>query len=253
MLKFSPENAKTKLLRKIAELAKYLAGRRKIYSLDLLAGVTCPGALDCKSWVVEAGGKRTIRDGRDSLFRCFSSSTEIQHKNVHALHAHNTQIIKSARSTKQILHRLSTDLPTNLGILRYHVSGDFFTQSYLRAAYALALQHPGRLFYAYTKSLHYLDSLDCVDLSNGRILPNFLITGSRGGKHDNLIDYLGIRTAKVIMAESEAGRLPIDHDDSHAATTGGNFALLIHGVQPAGTDAAKALRALKGRGSYGRK
>jgi hypothetical protein len=46
--------------------------------------------------------------------------------------------------------------------------------------------------------------------------------------------------------------LDIDHDDSHAALPGPSFALLIHGIQPAGSEAGKAVRALRGVGSYSR-
>ena len=55
--------------------------------------------------------------------------------------------------------------------------------------------------------------------------------------------------------EAEARGLEIDHDDSHAAVPSwlnNDFALLVHGVQPAGSEAARALSALKGKGSYGR-
>jgi hypothetical protein len=103
------------------------------------------------------------------------------------------------------------------------------------------------LFYAYTKSLPFLV---------GMTLPsNFIVTVSRGGKHDHLIEGLGIRESVVVYSEKEAEEkgLPIDHDDTHAATHGGSFALLIHGTQPAGSDAGKALSALKGKGSYNRK
>ena len=50
--------------------------------------------------------------------------------------------------------------------------------------------------------------------------------------------------------------LEIDHDDSHAARPDlrhQSFALLIHGVQPKGSEAAKAVVKLKGKGSYNRK
>jgi hypothetical protein len=88
--------------------------------------------------------------------------------------------------------------------------------------------------------------------SEGVIRNNFLLTASIGGKYDNLIPQLGLRSAKVVFAENEAGKLPIDHDDSHAATKGGNFALLLHGIQPKGSDAATALKELRGVGSYAR-
>ncbi len=42
--------------------------------------------------------------------------------------------------------------------------------------------------------------------------------------------------------------IEIDHDDSHAMKDDGKpFALLLHGSQPAGTEAGKALHALGGR------
>ena len=63
-------------------------------------------------------------------------------------------------------------------------------------------------------------------------------------------------TTKVIMRRGQAGRLEIDHDDSHAADPTRrrkSFALLIHGVQPKGSAASAAVRALNGEGSYSRK
>ena len=66
-----------------------------------------------------------------------------------------------------------------------------------------------------------------------------------------------LRSAKVVFSEAEAEKLglDIDHDDSHAARPSlkdQDFALLLHGTQPKGTDAAEALKALKGKGSYSR-
>ena len=44
MLKFSKANAKTQALKNDSELADYLTDNRKIYSLDLLSGYSCPYA-----------------------------------------------------------------------------------------------------------------------------------------------------------------------------------------------------------------
>ena len=254
MLKISPQNSKTKGLREVADLSAYLANRRKIFSLDLLSGHTCPGAKDCKSRVMEdVNGKRTIQDGPDCQFRCFSASQEICYPNVYNARLYNTDIVKGLKTTDQIFRMIVKSLPPNLGILRYHVGGDFFKLAYLRAAVQVAESMPDRLFYAYTKSLHHLSRVDCVDLSQGLIRPNFLVTTSRGGKYDHLIEPLRARTATVVFAEDQTGGLPLDHDDSHAATIGGSFALLLHGVQPKGTEASKALVQLRGRGSYGKK
>ena len=116
-----------------------------------------------------------------------------------------------------------------------------------------ASENPDKLFYAYTKSLRYW-----IDIPNEMpILDNFILTASYGGRSDHQIDELGFRSAKVVFSEAEAEALglEIDHDDSHAAIPAlrnQDFALLIHGVQPKGSDASKALSALKGIGSYSR-
>ena len=69
-------------------------------------------------------------------------------------------------------------------------------------------------------------------------------------------NYLGFLSAygltNRLSVEAEAGYLPIDHDDSHAATVGGSFALLLHGVQPAGSEAAEAKKKLGKLGAYNR-
>ena len=70
-----------------------------------------------------------------------------------------------------------------------------------------------------------------------------------------MISEHNLRSTKVVFSEAEAGNLDIDHDDSHAARPSlknQDFALLIHGTQPKGTEAAEALKELKGKGSYSR-
>jgi hypothetical protein len=253
MLKISPQNSKTQGLREVPALEGYLANRRKIYSLDLLSGHTCPGAKDCLAKVVESGGKFILQDGPATLFRCFSASQEICYPNVRRARTHNLGVIKRLKSAMQIRDAILESLPRNLGVLRYHVGGDFFKLAYFQAAVMVAETMPDRLFYAYTKSLHHLAKLDCMDLSQGMIRQNFLVTTSRGGKYDRLIEPLNVRTATVVFTEAQAGDMPIDHDDSHAATVGGSFALLLHGVQPKGSEASKALVQLRGKGSYGKR
>jgi hypothetical protein len=90
------------------------------------------------------------------------------------------------------------------------------------------------------------------------ILDNFVLTASYGGRADHMISELGLRSTTVVYSEAEAEKLglEIDHDDSHAARPSlrnQDFALLIHGTQPKGSEAATALKALKGKGSYSRK
>ena len=63
MLKFSNANAKTEALKQVPELAEYLKDKRKIYSLDLLSGYSCPYAEKClsKATVDITTGKRKIQ------------------------------------------------------------------------------------------------------------------------------------------------------------------------------------------------
>jgi len=115
-----------------------------------------------------------------------------------------------------------------------------------------ASENPNVLFYAYTKSLRFW--LDVVEQMP--ILDNLILTASYGGSNDYMIDAHNLRSTKVVFSEAEAGYLDIDHDDSHAARPSlkhQDFALLIHGTQPKGTEASEALKALKGKGSYSRK
>jgi hypothetical protein len=251
LLKFSPANAKTKELVKVRALRKYLKNGRKVYSLDLLSGWSCPGAKDCLAKVHIIEGRAKVVDGANTSFRCFSASQEVLYPSVYKARKHNLDLLKACNSTVPCLKLLQSSLPPNIGILRFHVGGEFFKMSYLRAVVKLAELRPDVLFYAYTKSLHFLQQIDMVDPTRGIIRHNFLITASRGGRYESLIDELKIRTATVVFSSDDTS-LAIDHDDSHAATAGPSFSLLLHGIQPKGSIAAKSLVTLNGKGSYSR-
>jgi len=254
MLKFSPANAKTEGLRSVAALERYLGYKRKVYSLDLLSGYSCPFAEQCLSKAKPLpNGKRQIWDGPKTEFRCFSASQEVQYTNVYNARKHNFDLLRG-KSSGDMLDELKKALPKNAGIVRIHVAGDFFSQNYFDAWYALAVFYPGILFYAYTKSLPYW----VARRTEVKQIPNFILTASRGGRRDNLIGKHKLRQTIVVFSEQEAYHkgLEIDHDDSHAADPSKrreSFALLIHGTQPKGSVASVALSALKGKGSYSRK
>ena len=254
MLKFSKANAKTQALANDAELAEYLQGNRKIYSLDLLSGWSCPHAKDCLSKaIVQDNGKRKIKDGKDTQFRCFSASQEVQYTNVYNSRKHNFDLLRNLHF-EDMVELINGSLPKNAGIVRIHVAGDFFSQQYLDAWYIVALRNPKILFYAYTKSLRFWVG----GVTEMPTLHNFVLTASYGGRDDHMIDEFNLRSAKVVFSEAEAEELglAIDHDDSHAAKPtlrDDSFALLIHGTQPAGSEASIALKELKGKGSYSRK
>ena len=256
MLKFSNANAKTEALKQVSELSEYLQGKRKIYSLDLLSGYSCPSAKACLSKaVVQLDGRRKIKDGAFNEFRCFSASQEVQYTNVYNLRKHNFDILRDL-PINDMTERLVDDLPKNAGIIRIHVAGDFFNADYMQAWYNVAVMNPTVLFYAYTKSIRYWYRLNEFPELN-----NFVLTASYGGRDDDLISELGLRSTTVVYSEAEAEKLglEIDHDDSHAARPSmrnQDFALLVHGTQPKGSEAATALKLLKKnkvRHSYNRK
>jgi hypothetical protein len=166
----------------------------------------------------------------------------VQYTNVYQKRKDNFDVLKAAGTQETILGILQANLPKNCGVLRYHVGGDFFNATYFNAAVRFAISRPDVLFYAYTKSL----ALWASQLNN--IPANFVLTASYGGKLDSLIETFGFRLARVVFSQYEARKLglPIDHNDSHAADPScGDFALLLHGTQPAGSKAGKAWSRIK--------
>lgn len=254
MLKFSKANNKIRSLSLVTAIQPYLE-KRKIFSLDLPSGYSCPFALKCLSRAVVTNGSAHINDGPHTEFRCFSASQEALIKNVRNLRWHNFNELRHLKCQDDIVDIIVSSMPHNLGVCRIHVSGDFFNQCYFNAWLEVARINPDKLFYTYTKSLAYWVAARI----QGILFPtNMVLTASLGGRYDNLATMYGLRTAKVVFSEGEANRLhlPIDHDDSHAANPAeryNDFALLIHGVQPKGSKASRAKSALKGKGSYGKK
>ena len=237
-LTFSQANAK------LVAMAKRLAKRIKAFTLP--SGWTCPAAKDCLSKADRETGK--ITDGPDTIFRCFSASSEAQYKNTRNMVWRNFDAIRTSKGDDlELADLLQSQLPKAFDILRIHVGGDFFSQKYFDAWLEVARRMPEKHFYAYTKSLNFW--LKRVD----EIPPNFALTASRGGKYDDLIVEYGLKCAEVVYdeAEAEAQGLEIDHDDYHAAFGKENFALLIHGTQPKGSMASQAVQELKRKGWNG--
>jgi hypothetical protein len=130
-------------------------------------------------------------------------------------------------------------LPEKFDVMRVHVGGDYFDKRYLEAWIEVAKRNPQKVFYSYSKALDFF--------SQYALPENLILTASRGGKYDDMIDLHGWKEALVVYSEAEAEEqgLEIDHDDTHAAFGKENFALLIHGTQPKGSIASQALSAIK--------
>jgi hypothetical protein len=235
-----------------SELLKLNRGNAKlgknIWTFSLPAGFSCPGALECLSKANRDTGK--IADGPNTKFRCFAASDEAQYKNTRNQRWHNFELLKG-KSSEQMVKLIQDSLPQKASLIRIHVSGDFFNQNYFDAWVEVARKNPGRTFYAYTKSLHFWLA------RKDEIPENLALNASHGGTHDWLIEKYQFKSAKVVFSEKEAEEkgLKIDHDDSLAYHSRDSFALLIHGTQPAGSLASKALSALRKLGwtGYSRK
>ncbi len=238
LLKFGEPNAKLKAL------TKKLKVTLKTFSLP--SGWTCPAAKDCLSKANRETGK--IQDGPDTQFRCFQASAEAVYPSLRKAVWHNFDLIKtvSKDGADAIADLICESLPKKFDVLRVHVGGDYFSKVYLQAWVIVATRYPDKIFYSYSKSLHFFADVARPD--------NLVLTASRGGKFDELIDLNGWKEAVVVFSEQEAidKGLEIDHDDSHAAFGAKSFALLLHGTQPKGSEASVALSALRkaGRGGY---
>ena len=237
-LKFGEPNSKLKkMLKKMRLILK---------TFTLPAGWSCPAAQDCLSNADRETGK--IQDGPDTEFRCFAASAEATYPSLRNMVWHNFELLKEALKldaqagfenmphTSDLIHK---SLPKKFDIMRVHVGGDYFSKKYLQAWIEVAKKNPDKIFYSYSKSLHFFKQFALPE--------NLVLTASRGGKYDDLIDLHGWKEALVVYSEQEAEEkgLEIDHDDTHAAFGEKNFALLIHGTQPAGSAASIALQKLK--------
>ncbi len=230
LLKFSPGNAKLK----------------GIPSLSLPAGYACPFADKCFSKADQITGK--ITDGPQMEFRCFSATMENIFPATRRQRHHNFNLLRKLKTVKEMADLIENSLPgTNYRVIRIHVAGDFFNQTYFDAWSLVAQRNPDTIFYAYTKSLQYWVA------RMGQLPENFRLTASKGGKLDHLIDEHRLKFAQVVYSEQEAKDLglEIDHDDKHAYHGKESFGLLIHGTQAKGSKAGKAKQELANNGWTG--
>jgi hypothetical protein len=220
-------------------------GRRaiaKVVAFSLPSGWSCPGALICKSVADLATGR--ITDGKDATIRCYAASDESLRPNVRAARWHNFNILRKLDS-ESIFSELDRAFPKGVDVCRIHVGGDYFNQAYFNGWVLMATAYPETIFYSYTKSLNFW--INC----KLPIPPNLKLIASRGGRHDHLIDQHQLREAVIVFSpeEAESMGLEIDHTEEQAIEGTTNFALLIHGTQPKGSDASKAQSAMRKAGT----
>lgn len=217
-------------------------------TFSLPAGHSCPCADECFAKADKTTGKLT--GGPNSRFRCFAATGEARITVVRQARWRNFELLQRAKTVQGMADLIDRSLPVGVPFVRIHVSGDFFSETYFKAWLNVAANNPKIVFYAYTKSLHFW-------VKHKKSIPkNFRLTASKGGKMDFLISEHRLKYAEVIFSEQEAidKGLELDHDDSHAIEGKKPFGLLLHGIQPAGTDASKAWELIKKSiGGYRRK
>ena len=221
-----------------------------IFSLP--AGKTCPGADQCKSMaLIDDNGKRFIQDGPNTQFRCFAASAEVQYDGPFKNRAENYTQIQTAlkqglfNCVELINSSIQKKRSKKTTKVRIHESGDFFSGAYLDAWIVVARHNPDLKFYCYTKSLQLFLYLPLPS--------NFYMTASCGGKFDYAIeDGFFPRYSKVVMYQEDADALglEVDHDDSHCFGDK-PFALLVHNIQPKGSEWGKAIRIRRAKGQFG--
>jgi hypothetical protein len=242
LLRFKSENAK---------LSNTL-----IFSLP--AGHTCPAAVLCRAAADRVTGK--VTDGEGAKFRCFGASCEALSTDLRKLVWRNYELVLKAsrEGVSALADLIDASMPDTGGLVRIHsTGGDFFSRRYLAAWLEVARRRPGyvteyngkpqvigTVFYAYTKMIPFFVGLELPE--------NFKVVASFGGAYDELIVDSGLRKAVVVLRESEAeaAGLEIDHDDTHAWAYDRDFALVIHGTQPAGSDASKARQENRKAGKF---
>lgn len=243
------------------KLLKFSTGNGKLSNrliFSLPAGYSCPHAGVCKTMADRINGRiydlpQFNGDGANE-FRCFAAMAETR-PTVREARWHNWNLIREAMYSNgnpvlliRDLIDLSLLVHPEKKLIRIHESGDFWTESYMKAWMMVASERPNQKFYAYTKSLGMWFNLKDI------IPSNFYLTASCGGTLDYLIPKhsdVFKRVAYVVYTEQEAKErdLEIDHDDSHCFGDK-PFALLVHGSQRAGSPASVALSKRKKEGGF---
>lgn len=228
----------------------------RIIHVSLPSGWTCKQhAYECLTTADPKSGK--ITDGPFTKFRCYAATQEARNKHIRGHRWHNLGLLTTKSSVDDIADLIYKSIKPNHDkymyqhdqrpIVRAHVGGEFYSERYFLAWLEVAKLLQPTWFYAYTKALNWW-------VKYRDIIPsNFELNASRGGLHDKQIDIFGLKEARVVYSLDEAKtlNLEIDHDDSHAYTRGPSFALLLHGTQPAGSDASRAMQLLKQSGFNG--
>lgn len=243
-------NAPIELVPHDQPLIRWTHGNSKLPSstmiLSLPAGHTCPGARHCLTMVPREGG--SARLGAYNTFACYAASQERYRKTVRSLRWQNYDILRGLDADEMVSQFATSYLKQARSYtkrLRFFESGDCFSQAMAFAIARFAQLIEPTIVYLYTKNLPVWIGLE--------IPANLRITASFGGRYDHLIAEHFPRNARVLhsMADADALGLPVDFDDSFAYMDQPvSFAHLVHGWQPAGSQAVAAINARRAAGEF---
>jgi len=227
---------------------------------SLPAGFTCPQATTCKTFAAEPGGKKfsdgsSLLQGKEAEIRCYAARAQAQYpaayKNAHK----NLDLLIAAKKENGmegmrdlLIKSIKYHGLANEKLIRVHEAGDFFLNTYFKAWMETAKAFPKTLFYAYTTSLNFW-------LYNRASVPsNFKLIASMDKNNAKTILDNNLRYSVVVYTPEKAKELglKIDVDDTLAWASDENFALLLHGGQPSGSEAAEAIKQNKKAGHYDR-
>lgn len=224
-------------------------------SLSLPAGYTCPFPTACKNFPAKMGKKfsdgSSVKKASDKTkFQCYAAREQGQYPSLNKNVFSNLSLLMNAQKNGGVdgMAKLIIDsldyANFNSSVFRIHEGGDFFSDNYFKAWIKVCEHFPEITFYTHTTSLQFWIN------NKGSMPSNMNLIASMDDDNYQTIMNNGLRYSKVVFSEEEAInlRLPIDYDDSLACCTNKNFALLLHGQQPAGSEASKAVSKTKKQG-----
>ena len=178
-----------------------------VYEWNLPSGFTCPFAMECLVKVDRHTGKF---DNKSKAYRCYSAMQE----RFPAVRNHRWANFDFLRDGGK------PEIPKKAEAVRIHMSGDFYSQDYFNMWLDICNENPKIEFWAYTKSLKYW-----VKRIN-EIPDNLILTASKGGRNDYLIDEYNLKNVEIIKTKEDAKGKPIDTCDDQARIPNVNFCLL---------------------------
>ena len=249
LLKYQDMSDNAKLIETLREFARITGIDNPVgLAFSLPSGFMCGRvAKECLTYAHPITGK--ISRGKDAEFYCFSAISESYSGHARRARWHNWQLLEKLWSYAgtdyiDIANLIIESLPERVSLIRVHVGGEYpgnaFGREYMRAWFHVA-RVTGIHVYSYTKNVEtYLEVRhEQADLDN------FNMTMSIGGLRDDLIFRHGLKHSRVIFHPDQANGMPIDHNDINAVFGDHSFNLLLHGTQPAKSEASAAIKRMK--------